>query len=79
MDLKSSIEIKSDEFIALCKTHDVASLYAFGSSTNKTFDESKSDIDLLIELRTEDPMERGEKLMDLWEKLKCSSKGRLIY
>lgn len=27
-----------------------------------------SDIDLLVEIETEDPIERGEKLMDLWEK-----------
>jgi len=68
MDLKSSIESKSDEFLKLCQTHDVETLYAFGSSTNGHFDELKSDIDLLVELNTEDPIERGEKLMDLWEK-----------
>ncbi|MBD3584061.1 nucleotidyltransferase family protein [Flavobacterium selenitireducens] len=68
MDLKSSIESKSNEFIALCKTHDVETLYAFGSATNGKFDETTSDIDLLVELKTIDPIERGEKLMDLWDK-----------
>src|SRR5690606_3752546 len=69
MNLKSSIEAKPDEFVALCRTHDVDALYAFGSSTNDKFNEANSDIDLLVELKTEDPIERGEKLMDLWEKL----------
>ncbi|RYZ79927.1 MAG: DNA polymerase subunit beta [Proteobacteria bacterium] len=66
MNLKSSIESNSEEFLMLCKTHDVESLYAFGSATGEKFDESTSDIDLLVELRTEDPIERGEKLMALW-------------
>jgi uncharacterized protein len=43
----------------------VKSLYAFGSSTTDTFDEAKRDIDLFVEIETEDPIERGEKLMDL--------------
>lgn len=68
MNLKTSIESNSAEFLSLCKTHDVESLYAFGSSIDGRFDETKSDIDLLVELKTEDPVERGEKLMDLWEK-----------
>ena len=68
MDLKRSIKAKPDEFVALCRTHDVDTLYVFGSSTSDRFDEAKSDIDLLVELKTEDPVERGEKLMDLWEK-----------
>ena len=68
MDLKSSIQAKSGEFINLCQTHDVEKLYAFGSSTNGKFDEATSDIDLLVELSTKDPAERGEKLMDLWDK-----------
>ena len=67
MNLENSIKSKSNEFLTLCKTHDVKTLYAFGSSTNDKFDEAKSDIDLLVELETQDPIERGEKLMDLWE------------
>lgn len=68
MNLKDSIKTKPDEFLSLCKTHDVKMLYAFGSSANGYFNEETSDIDLLVELETEDPIQRGEKLIDLWEK-----------
>ena len=68
MNLENSIKSNSSEFLTLCKSHDVKTLYAFGSSINGKFDESKSDIDLLVELEINDPIERGEKLMDLWEK-----------
>ena len=45
------------------------SLYAFGSSVSNNFKEESSDIDLLIELSTEDPIQRGENLISLWDKL----------
>jgi predicted nucleotidyltransferase len=47
----------------------VKSLYAFGSSLNDKFKEDSSDIDLLVELNTEDPIKRGQNLIDLWDKL----------
>ena len=68
MNLENSIKSNSSEFLSLCKTHDVKTLYAFGSSVSESFNENDSDIDLLVELDTNDPVERGEKLMDLWEK-----------
>ena len=68
MNLKDSIKINPNEFIALCKSHDVEVLYAFGSSTNDKFKEESSDIDLLVELKTKDPIKRGENLLDLWDK-----------
>ena len=52
----------------MCKNHEVKTLYAFGSSVNNNFNEESSDIDLLIELNTEDPVKRGENLMALWDK-----------
>ena len=69
MNLKDSIESNSNEFLSLCKTHDVKTLYAFGSSTNGKFDEITSDFDLLVELETKDPIKRGENLINLWDKL----------
>jgi predicted nucleotidyltransferase len=54
-------------FLNLCKTHKVKSLYAFGSSTNSKFDNEKSDIDLLVEIDAPDPIDRGEKLISLWD------------
>lgn len=68
MNLRDSINNNSDEFLSLCKSHDVKTLYAFGSSTNEKFDEDSSDIDLLVELNTKDPIKRGENLIDLWDK-----------
>jgi uncharacterized protein len=69
MNLQQAISKKTADFILLCKSHDVKSLYAFGSSVNGNFDDNLSDIDLLVELNTNDPIERGENLIDLWDKL----------
>lgn len=55
------------DFKALCQNHYVKYLYAFGSSTTDKFDSEKSDIDLLVEIDSLDPLERGEKLMSLWD------------
>jgi predicted nucleotidyltransferase len=62
MNLRDSIKSKPNEFIMLCKNHDVKSLYAFGSSITNGFKEDSSDIDLLIELNTIDPLKKGETL-----------------
>ena len=51
----------------LCKDHNVKYLYAFGSSVTDSFDFNKSDIDLLVEIDSEDPIDRGEKLLELWD------------
>jgi len=64
-----SIQNKKSDFLALCKTHEVKSLYAFGSSITDQFNSSTSDIDLLIEIDDDDPIERGERLMSIWDKL----------
>jgi predicted nucleotidyltransferase len=69
MNLKDSINVKPKEFAILCQNHDVKTLYAFGSSLNNNFKEASSDIDLLIELNTEDPIKRGENLISIWDKL----------
>lgn len=69
MNLKDSIENRMEDFSALCKIHNVKNLYAFGSSVTDRFNEDSSDIDLLIEIDNEDPIERGEDLMNIWDKL----------
>jgi predicted nucleotidyltransferase len=71
MNLKDTIQGRPDEFISLCKSHDVKSVYAFGSSVTDNFKEDISDIDLLVELNTEDPIQRGQNLLDLWDKLEA--------
>ncbi len=69
MNLKESISYKMSDFLSLCKTHNVKRLYAFGSSITNQFSENSSDIDLLIEIDNDDPIKRGENLMDIWDKL----------
>lgn len=71
MNLKDTIQVRPDEFISLCKSHDVKSVYAFGSSVTDNFKEDTSDIDLLVELNTKDPIKRGQNLLDLWDKLEA--------
>jgi uncharacterized protein len=68
MNLKETIRLKMDDFLTLCKTHNVKKLYAFGSSVTDRFNETTSDIDLLIEIDNQDPIEKGEKLMSIWDK-----------
>ncbi len=68
MNLKESIKYKSADFLSLCESHNVKNLYAFGSSITDQFNEDLSDIDLLIEIDNDDPIERGENLMDIWDK-----------
>lgn len=77
MNLKDSIKINPKEFITLCENHDVKTLYAFGSSVNDNFKEETSDIDLLIELNTQDPIKRGENLISLWDKFETFFKRKV--
>jgi hypothetical protein len=69
MKMKESIQAKLSEFLNLCKSHKVVSIYAFGSAVNDNFNEDSSDIDLLIEIESQNPIEKGELLMDMWDKL----------
>ena len=69
MNLKESIQTKPEEFVTLCKNYDVKCLYAFGSSITEEFKEDTSDFDLLVELNIDDPIKKGETLLDLWDKL----------
>jgi predicted nucleotidyltransferase len=69
MNLKESIQRKLNEFLTLCKSHNVESIYAFGSSVNNNFNDETSDFDLIIEIDSEDPIVRGEKLISIWDKL----------
>ena len=67
MKIKQEILGHSSEFISLCKEHQVGKLYAFGSSTRDDFND-ESDIDLLVEIETNDPLKKGEFLLSLWDK-----------
>jgi len=67
MIIRDEISKKRNDFSLLCKSHKVKYLYAFGSSTSDKFDPDKSDIDLLVEIDSKDPVERGENLLSLWD------------
>lgn len=71
------INNRNKDFIALCKNHRVKHIYAFGSSVTGNFDSSKSDIDLLVEIDEPDPIERGEKILSLWDKLETFFKRKV--
>jgi predicted nucleotidyltransferase len=58
---------KPKDFTLLCKDHNVKYLYAFGSSVTDAFDFNKNDIDLLVEIDSKDPIDRGEKLLEPWD------------
>ncbi len=69
MNLKDTIKNKFSDFLTICTTYKVKNMYAFGSSVTDHFDEKTSDIDLLIEIEYQNPIERGENLMMIWDKL----------
>jgi predicted nucleotidyltransferase len=63
--VNSKINFQSKEFIDLCRSHKVKKLYAFGSVVNGNFTD-KSDVDLLVEIDENDPLNRGELLLSIW-------------
>jgi predicted nucleotidyltransferase len=67
MVIRDQISKKKNDFVLLCKSHNVKYLYAFGSSVDERFDPMTSDIDLLVEIDSSDPIDRGEKLLSLWD------------
>ena len=62
------IRNKIKELSEICKSFNVKRLYIFGSINTDTFDEQKSDIDLIVELDQMDPIEKGKTLIKLWDR-----------
>ena len=58
------LETYKDQIQTLCKSHKVKTLYAFGSVNTKKFT-SSSDVDLLVDFETNDPIEYTENYFDL--------------
>lgn len=77
MVVKDEIKRNKSDFKALCEKHKVKYLFAFGSSTNENFDSVKSDIDLLVEIDSIDPIERGENLLSLWDSFELFFKRKV--
>lgn len=69
MDLLTTIKERYDEFADLCQSHQVDQIYAFGSSITNRFDRRTSDIDIVVKVDIDDPADRGEALLSLWDKL----------
>ena len=69
MKIKELITKRKAAFLILCHKYQVKTLYAFGSSVSNHFDEVSSDIDLLVEIDEEDPVKRGDLLMEFWDHL----------
>lgn len=67
MFIQKAILAQANDFQSLCEKHKVKSLYAFGSSVHDDFNPETSDIDLIAEIEEEDPIERGENIMSLWD------------
>ena len=58
------------QFIDLCKAHRVKELYAFGSAVNGPFT-AQSDVDLLVEIELDNPVEDGERLWSFWDRMEA--------
>lgn len=58
------LENYRDQIIELCKSYKVKSLYSFGSVNENRFNES-SDIDLLVDFQTSDPIEYSDNYFGL--------------
>ncbi|MBN8576149.1 MAG: nucleotidyltransferase domain-containing protein [Cyclobacteriaceae bacterium] len=69
MDLMTLIKERYTEFVDLCRSHRVDKIYAFGSSITDHFDPEKSDIDIVVTIDIDDPIDRGEALLSLWDNL----------
>jgi len=65
--ISDKVDFRSSEFIALCKSHKVKELYAFGSVVNGNFTD-ESDIDLLVEIDEINPISKGKLLLSLYGK-----------
>lgn len=77
MVINELIDSKQQEFYGLCKAHGVKRLFAFGSSVTGNFNFEESDIDLLVEIEESDPIQKGEKIMSLWDKLEVFFRRRV--
>jgi uncharacterized protein len=67
MIINDEIKKRIPDFEALCRSHKVKYIYAFGSAVSGKFNAISSDIDLLVEIDDPDPLERGENLLNLWD------------
>lgn len=77
MDLRTLLKEKHADFVDLCRAHKVDKMYAFGSSITNRFDPKTSDIDVVVVIDIEEPADRGEALLSLWDKLEALFKRKV--
>ncbi len=77
MDLMTLIKERYTDFVELCRSHKVDKIYAFGSSITDHFDPIASDIDLVVSIDIDEPADRGEALLSLWDKLEALFKRKV--
>jgi uncharacterized protein len=58
------IETYKDQIQRLCENHKVKSLYSFGSVNTARFSK-ESDVDLMVDFETNDPIEYSDNYFDL--------------
>ena len=58
------IETYKEQILLLCKNYKVKSLYSFGSVNSKLFTVN-SDVDLMVDFNTTDPLEYTENYFEL--------------
>ena len=77
MVLSSLIKERYTDLVDLCRSHKVDKIYAFGSSITDHFDPQTSDIDVVVKIDIEDPADRGEALLSLWDNLEILFKRKV--
>ena len=77
MKLPKKISEKQNKLILLCSKNNVSRLYIFGSATTGNFSTEYSDVDIYVELKKLLPIERGEKLIKLWNDLELLFKRKV--
>jgi uncharacterized protein len=58
-----------DKILDLCIACQVERLYLFGSVIRADFDKENSDLDVIVEIINDDPLEKGQLLLDFWNNL----------
>lgn len=69
MFIRDIILKDKEGFRQLCLRHQVSSMHVFGSAGSEDFDVTRSDIDVLVAVDEPDPLEKGDKLLGLWDDL----------
>lgn len=65
------IEDKRDAIAALCRKYGVVRMHVFGSAARDDFQPGQSDVDLLVDFGSMDPLELVDAYFDLLDELRA--------